>query len=313
MKFFSRGSRSSRLYFGIAAVVLVGLVAAGVLVYNVKVQVDKEIYGTPRGEIGDENPESHGLPYETVTYTTDNDKKIVGWFIPRENSVNCVILAPGKGSTKWNILKYAPFLHEDGYNVFLFDPRGRGESEGERWGFSYFESRDIINGIDHLKSEFGMENFAVLGRSAGATASLIAATSDRDISAVVADSGFASIKMASMSYGNYQNNPLFQALFPLYTLVARMSLGVDVNGKTKVNNHINDRDFAAFFIHGKSDEVTLTENSRVMYEEKTGHKRIWLPEGVEHVGAFEKYPEEYKRKTLDFLGDHLGPSESKST
>ncbi|MFP3952555.1 MAG: alpha/beta hydrolase [Candidatus Acetothermia bacterium] len=309
MRFFSRKKRSPRLHTGVVAVLLLGLlVAGGVVVYNVKVQVDKEIYGTPRGEVKRETPAKYGLTYDVVTYKTDSDKEIAGWFIPNAQSKNCIILAPGKGSTKWNVLKYAPFLYGGGYNVFLFDARGRGESEGERWGFSYFESRDILHGIDYVKEEYGMERFGLLGRSAGATASLLAAADEEDIEAVVADSGFASIKMAAMSYGDYQEDPLFQIVFPLYAFVARISLGVDVNGKTKVMDHVNEGDFAAFFIHGRDDEVILPENSRVMYGAKKRRKRIWAPEGVEHVQTFDVHPKEYRTKVLDFFREHLRPS-----
>lgn len=298
--------RSSRLFISVVSVVIVAVLAgAGVVGYKINTQLNNEIYGTPRGEIGNKTPEDLGLPYEKITYLTDNDKKIKGWFIPNEDSPSCIILTPGKGSTKWNILKYAPFLHKDGYNVMLFDARGRGESQGKRWGFGYFESRDIIHGIEFLKNEYGMEKYGLLGRSAGATASLVAATNEPEIDAVVFDSGFATIKMASMSYGDYQNNKLFQALFPLYTLGARLRLGVNVNGKTNLVDNINNEEFAAFFIHGTADEVILSKNSKVLYDKKTGEKQIWLPESVKHVEAFDDYPEEYKDRVLDFFNSYL--------
>ncbi len=302
LNLFNR-KRSTRLF--ISVVIVAVLAGAGVVSYKINTQLNKEIYGTPRGEIENRTPQDLGLPYEKIRYSTDNDKKIKGWFIPNDNSSSCIILSPGKGSTKWNILKYAPFLHQDGYNVMLFDARGRGESEGERWGFGYFQSRDIIHGIDFLQNEYGIEKFGLLGRSAGATASLVAATNEPEIDAVVFDSGFATIKMASMSYGDYQSNKLFQVLFPLYTFGARLSLGVNVNGKTNLVNNINNEEFAAFFIHGAGDEVILPKNSEVLYEKKTEEKQIWLPEGVKHVEAFDDYPEEYTTRVLDFFHSYL--------
>lgn len=305
--FWSNNTRSSRLYTSIISIVAVALlVGAGFIGYQVKVQLDKEIYGTPRGEIENETPKNYDLPYEKVTYNSDADKEIVGWFVPSKSATECIILSPGKGSTKWNVLKYVPFLHKEGYNVFLYDARGRGESEGERWGFGYFQSRDIIHGVDFLSGEYGLEEFGVLGRSAGATASLLAAGDHPKIDAVVSDSGFASIKMASMSYGGYQNNPLFQAVFPLYTFGAKLSLGVDVNSRTNLKKHVNDGEYAAFFIHGTEDEVILPQNSEVLFDKKTGDKRIWLPEGVGHVEAYDVYPDEYASKVSDFFAEHLG-------
>jgi len=299
-------NKKSKLLVSVVSVVVsVVLAAGGYLCYQVKKQVDGEIYGTPRGEIEQTSPEDLGLPYEDISYRTDSDLRIDGWFIPRDGSSDCVILAPGKGSTKWNILKYAPFLHKGGFNLLVFDPRGRGESEGNRWAFGYLEARDIAHGIDFIRSSYGIDDVGLLGRSAGATASLISGVEEPRVDAVVADSPFASIKMASMSYGNYQKNPLFQAVFPLYTLTAQLTLGFDVNHKTNLNRRIKDANFPAFFIHGREDEVILPENSEVLYKEKTKPKEIWKPLEVKHVGAFEVYPDEYKTRVLNFFSSHL--------
>lgn len=90
-------------------------------------------------------------------------------------------MAPGKGRTKADFLNLSPSLHERGYDLLLFDPRNTGESEGDKWGFGYFESRDILAGIEFSRQEYGDDSFGVLGVSTGASAALMAALTTDEI------------------------------------------------------------------------------------------------------------------------------------
>ena len=295
-------------------VVVISLLAAlmvggvGFVGYQIKSSLDREIYGTPRGEVAEEDPSDWGIEFEPIKFTSDNTTEkgltISGWFIEGD-STECVVLAPGKGQSRWKLIDYIPFLHEAGYNLLLFDPQGRGKSEGEKWGFGYFESQDIVNAINYLEANHEVENIGLLGRSAGATASIIAALESQEVKAVVADSPFASIKLASESYGGYEDNPLFDLLFPLYGLGANQTLDTDIIGRTDLTKRIDGLQAPVFFIHGRADQVVLPKNSEILYKSKSGKKELWMPEGVGHVGGFEERPEEYKIKVVDFFDSHL--------
>ena len=288
------------------AALLVG--GFGFVNYQIKSSLDREIYGTPRGEVGEEDPSDLGLDYEQVQFTSSNTTeeklKLYGWFI-EGSSDKCIILAPGKGQNRWKLFDYVPFLHEAGYDLLLFDPQGRGKSEGEEWAFGYFESRDIINAAKHLEESYQIQDVGLLGRSAGATASLIAAIDSEKIDAVVADSPFASIKLASESYGGYENNPLFDLLFPLYGLGANQMLETDIIEKTDLTERIKNLRKPVFFIHGDGDEVLYPKNTKVLYESKPAEKQLWTPEGVGHVGGFEEREQEYRQRVVNFFDSNL--------
>lgn len=303
-----KGSRRKLNVVAIALIAALLVGGLGFIGYQIRNSLHQEIYETPRGEVEETTPSDLGLDYEPVEFYSDNTKedelKIKGWFIDGQ-SEDCVILAPGKGQTRWELLDFAPFIHDAGYDVLLFDPQGRGKSEGERWGFGYFESRDIANAVQHLEENYGVQNYGLLGRSAGGTATLLAALNSREVDAVIADSPFASIKLASESYGNYENNPLFDALFPLYGLGANQSLEMDIIQKTNLKERITDLKKPAFFIHGTEDDVIYPKNSELLHENKPGKKRLWMPEGVGHVGGFDDRPDKYKEKVIEFFDSNL--------
>ncbi|MBS3792097.1 MAG: alpha/beta hydrolase [Candidatus Bipolaricaulota bacterium] len=305
----AKNKNNSHARFNIVAISLVAALLVGGLgfvSYQIKSSLDREIYGTSRGEVGQENPSDLGYDYEPVEFkssnTTEKELTISGWFIDG-NTDDCIILAPGKGKSRWEILDYVPFLHEEGYDLLLFDPQGRGKSDGEKWGFGYFESRDIVNAAQYLEENHGVENIGLLGRSAGASASLMAALETEKVDAVVADSPFASIKLASESYGNYENNPLFDLLFPLYGHGANRALDTDIIKKTDLTERISSLRKPVFFIHGEADQVIYPKNGKVLHENKPGEKELWTPEEVGHVGGFEDKPEEYKRRVAGFFDE----------
>lgn len=306
-----KNKNSSHARFNIVAISLVAALLVGGLgfvSYQIKTSLDQEIYGTPRGEVGQDSPSDLGYDYEPIEFTSSNttveELTISGWFIGGRTN-DCIILAPGKGQSRWKLLDYVPFLHEAGYDVLLFDPQGRGKSEGEKWGFGYFESRDIVNAVQYLEENHGVEDIGLLGRSAGASASLMAALETEKVDAVVADSPFASIKLASESYGDYENNPLFDLLFPLYGLGANQALDTDIIEKTDLTEKISGLQKPVFFIHGEEDQVIYPKNTKVLHENKPGEKRLWSPEEVGHVEGFEERPEEYKSRVAGFFEERI--------
>ncbi len=119
------------------------LVSTGLLGKKIWDRINSDINNHPRGEVIEKTLESYGLDYSEVEFETVNGIALKGWYVParKKSTTDCVILAPGKTENRWDMLKYAPFLVEDGFDVLLFDHRSTGLSEGSRYGFGYFESK----------------------------------------------------------------------------------------------------------------------------------------------------------------------------
>ncbi|MEF8726085.1 MAG: alpha/beta fold hydrolase, partial [Candidatus Bipolaricaulota bacterium] len=269
-------------------------------------RIDSDIYNHPRGEVTEKTPGTFDLKYRKISFTSDKDIEIRGWYLPSEKSTDhCIILAPGKGENRWDMLEYAPFLVNGGFSVLLFDPRSTGLSDGDRYGFGYFESRDLLNAVDFLIEQEGISKIGLLGRSAGATASLLAAEDDSRVGAVVADSPYANLKLASKDFGNYSKDWFFQAFFPVYMFSAKLALGVDIYRETDVLSKMSGVETPTFFIHGLKDDAVGYQNSEKLFEKKPQPKRMWLVPETTHVAAFENVSEEYKLRVLDFFRAYL--------
>lgn len=75
-------------------------------------------------------PASIGLPYESVTLTTDDGINISGWFVPVDDAQKVVLFFHGNAGNISHRLQSIKLFHELGLNVLIIDYRGYGQSEG---------------------------------------------------------------------------------------------------------------------------------------------------------------------------------------
>src|SRR3989338_5289425 len=113
-------------------------------------------------------PESFDLKYENVTFETDDGLKLKGWLIPGNKSENksrgTIIMMHGYPTNKADVLPLSLFLLND-YNVFLFDFRSFGESEGSYTTAGYKEVNDLDAAVNYIKSRKDTKNIGALGFS----------------------------------------------------------------------------------------------------------------------------------------------------
>ena len=102
------------------------------------------------------SPASIGLAYEDVSFTSRDDGVVLrGWYLPADRNSVIIVIHGGfqnRLDDSVNTLGLSRDLLEKGYDILLFDLRGRGESEGKGLALSNIE-RDIGGAVDYLKGE----------------------------------------------------------------------------------------------------------------------------------------------------------------
>ncbi len=296
--------RPKKLVLGCLFSTIILLAAGAVTLYTIRTTLESLISQTSGDEIRSITPADLGLPYTDIEFKSESGLRIQGWFVQGKTG-SYIILGPGKGANRWDMLSYAPFLYQAGYSVLLFDPRSTGLSQGEKYGFGYFESRDMIHAANYLESNYRIENIGILGFSAGGTAAILAAREDPRIKAVVADSAFASLEKAATGSMTGLQKILFQTVLPIFRHEAEKKLGVDVFEELDLTGKIQNLEKPVFFIHGTQDQVICPTNSRLLYSLAPGPKDLWLVAGAGHVHAFFHQPRVFKEKVLAFFDRNL--------
>ncbi len=282
-------------------VAALALATGGVLLWNaINARLDADIFFQEQDPIT-QTPADFGIDYEELWLETSDGVRLHAWLVPGDHGAG-IVMSPGYTDSMSVILKYVPFLHEAGYTLLLYDPRGQGESGGELYAFGAFQASDIAAGIGALRAR-GIDSVALFGHSNGASASLRAAAQHPfpETFAVVADSPFANLKLASQS-PKYRD-PGLALLFPLYAGVAELRLGFDLFQRTNVLRVI-DSVSHALIMHSRDDTSVTVENSELLFARAAEPKALWLVSGAAHVQLYDAYPDEYAERVLDFLKRH---------
>lgn len=133
-----------------------------------------------------------------------------------------VIIVQGINSVMSDHLFEIDSFLSDGRDVFIFDPTGAGESEGESAvGFSQ-TLFDLDCAVDHVESRYGYTEIFLFGHSRGGYSAIGILSERDDIQAAVSVSapnspmeaviGGATEKIGPLAYGNYPILYAYQAM-----------------------------------------------------------------------------------------------------
>jgi uncharacterized protein len=230
--------------------------------------------------------------------------ELAGWTIHSVHGAPAVVLVHGFKSSREEMLPWARFLHDAGYNVLLFDTRGCGKSGGATVGLGATEPRDISLAVELARDQFGTTNFAVLGISLGAGAAILAAANDPDISAVVADSAWTDQDLQLSRLSFLPLGPIRLPLPPYGIAAVNVLVGADVSRARPLEaiGAISPRPL--LLIHSADDDnaTTPVEGARQLFAAAGEPKDLWVAPRGGHVGAINAFPDEYRARVLAFLG-----------
>lgn len=104
------------------------LLAYGVVLLLIYAMQDRLVYFPLRDLAA--TPRTIGLDYEDVRITTEDGVRLHGWFVPTLSARATLVHFHGNGGNISHRLERIALFHKLGVNVFIFDYRGYGQSEG---------------------------------------------------------------------------------------------------------------------------------------------------------------------------------------
>jgi uncharacterized protein len=270
-----------------AAAAVLGFSAAGVgLVGGV---VGLRVYQLARshGVWGSGQPPD-GLA-EDVVFSAEDGTRLSGWFL-RANTANpapTIIICHGLHTGRREGLPLALRLVATGYNVLCFDFRAHGLSGGRYTSAGYHETGDVLGAVGFAlgRPDVDVHRIGLLGFSMGAAASVQAAARCAQVSALVADSAYATfvdaVRSSFRRVGKLPPYP-FQ---PLALSAGRWLVHADLSILRPVDfiDQISPR--RVLIIHGEEDEIVPVRHARLLFLAAQEPKELWIVSGAYHVGA----------------------------
>jgi fermentation-respiration switch protein FrsA (DUF1100 family) len=242
-----------------------------------------------------DTPIRAGLKYEQISFSSRDGTRLVGWFIPASgytdprNAKGTVIQFHGNAqnmSAHWQFVEWLP---KRGFNLFVFDYRGYGASEGSPEPKGVFE--DSSGALDYIRSrkDIDPEKLLVFGQSLGGTNAI----------AVVGSGNRAGVRAIAI-----------EATFFSYSSIASdkiSSAGVLMDDAYSAEQYVAKLTPIPFLLmHGTADSVIPYAHARMLFAKANEPKRLITIEGGDHIEALTpRFGAMYQDMLIDFFDSAL--------
>ena len=244
-------------------------------------------------------PSDLGLKYEEVVFKSIDGVKLSAWFIPNNKIKATVIVMHGYPADKANLLGIAEFLAKD-FNVFLFDFRSFGKSEGKYTTAGYLEKNDLLGAIEYLEKEKNITKIGLYGFSLGGAVALM--TNHSNVKAIVTDSAYA--KLSHMVGHMYKIFFIFKyPLTYLTRLYGILFLKINVNDVNPVDNIINLK-VPILIIHAEKDSQIPVNEAYLLYDANK-KAELLIVEKADHGMTRAINPAKYEKRVIEFFEENV--------
>ncbi|MCB9077424.1 MAG: alpha/beta hydrolase [Anaerolineaceae bacterium] len=234
-------------------------------------------------------PASIGLPYEEVHFTAADGVKLAGWFAPAAEAEFTILFFHGNAGNISHRLDTVNLYHRLGFNVFIIDYRGYGQSEGRpSEAGSYLDAEAAWQ---HLVEDRQMrpEQIIIVGRSLGGGIASWLAQHHR-AGALVLESTFTSIPdMAARQYPFLPVRPLARVRYNTLARVSTLTMPI-------------------LIVHSPHDEVIPYDHGRQLFEAAPEPKQFLKTAGG-HNDGFLISQEIYAMELKGFIEKYAGRGE----
>jgi uncharacterized protein len=247
-----------------------------------------------------------GVPYESVTVTTDDGLELTASYVPARNRA-AILLYPGASRTD-----EARMLIAHGYGVMLLDPRGQGGSDGDtvRWA----GDQDLLAAAAYLQGrpDVDPDRIGAIGFSIGGEMLLRAAAESDSIHAVISEG-------AGDRVGETDVTGILRILVDPSQAVMTAATTIFSNHlpPPPIVDRIGDISPRPVLLVYADPGIGGESTSQPEYFAAAGEpKVVWQVPGSGHTGGIDAQPLEYERRVTAFFdaallgADHHSPERS---
>lgn len=233
-------------------------------------------------------------------FSSDN-VRLHAIFIKNKNSNKFMILSHGYRSTCIrDIYPSCENYYKLGYNLVIIDQRTSLKSDGNYITLGYYEHKDLSDWVDYIKLRFKDSKIILGGVSMGATSSLLCASINKNVDAVVADCAFKN--------GYYEVAHVMKKFFflPSFLFVGLINLYCKIFAKfdlrdVDVIKACKNIKVPVLLIHGKCDDFIPYQDSEEIYDNLKCKKEIHLFDKAQHGMSFLVESDRYLSILKEFL------------
>ena len=239
---------------------------------------DRKIYRTPAED---------GLEFEEIQFSSADGTKLNGWFIPAQGeALGTVIHFHGNAQNMTAHYSFVSWLPKSGFNLFVFDYRGYGKSEGRPSRNGVHQDSEAAVHFIKSRTDIDQKKIILFGQSIGG-ANALAVLGENDFEGIAGIAG----ESAFSSYPRVASDHVIFLLKPLVPLIVR-----GAHGPIKTVDNISPTPL--LLIHGTKDAVVPYYHSERLFKKAGEPKTLWTIPGGWHTEALNTYETEYRPRLL---------------
>ena len=226
-------------------------------------------------------PADWHMQYEEVSFRSQDEITLHGWFIPHPASKGVVLFFHGNAGNISHRGDSIAIFHRLGLDVFIFDYRGYGRSQGKPTEKGLY--RDGAAAWDYLTNTRGIKdsNIVLFGRSLGGIVATKLA-SEVEPGGLIVESAFSSAKDVA------------RKIFPVMSRLTVIRYDFDAV------DYIQDVTCPVLVLHSPDDEIMPYSLGERLYRAANEPKEFVRLRG-DHNGGFLQSQPEYERKLESFI------------
>ncbi|MFC1907732.1 alpha/beta hydrolase [Chloroflexota bacterium] len=232
-------------------------------------------------------PHSIGLQFERVSFETMDGVKLSGWFVPSAGDRGVMLFCHGNAGNISHRLESIQIYHQLGLDVFIFDYRGYGQSEGkpsERGTYS-----DVDAAWQYLvkRRQINPNRMIIFGRSLGGA---VAAWQARNHTpkALILESTFTSVP------------DIAAKLYPFLPVKLLSRFKYDTMG------YLDRVKCPVLIVHSRNDEIMPFKHGQRLFEVAREPKEFLEISGSHNEG-FITSGKRYEEGLNSFIYRYLSP------
>lgn len=232
--------------------------------------------------------------------------RLFGWWIPAEGWSGAATPAPtiihvhGNAGNILSHVWFSDHLPPAGFNVFIFDYRGYGQSEGRARSRDALIA-DTVAAIDVVlkRPDVDPNRVGLYGHSLGGAIALNAIVERPRIQAAVLESPFASWReVAANAIGGDPPN-----------VFGRLLAGILISDRARADAAIRHIDRPILILHGTGDTIVPLSHARRLAEIGGERVELIILQGGEHNSLKDTHPET-AAAMVEFFRRQLQPGPS---
>jgi len=231
------------------------------------------------------DPSTIGLQFDSVCFETADGVTLSGWFVPSDSARGVILFCHGNAGNISHRLESIQIFHRLGLDVFIFDYRGYGQSEGKPTEQGTYEDAKAAWRYLIEERQLAPADIIVFGRSlGGAVASWLAQS--HTPRALILESTFTSL-------GN-----VAATLYPY--LPVRLLLRFQYN----TAEHLDSVNCPVLIVHSRNDEIMPFSHGLRLFEIAREPKEFLEITGTHNEG-FVTSGKHYEEGLNAFISEYI--------